>query len=193
MTLELDDKRTFSSHSSTATELLGEQIGRALDVPALIALDGDLGAGKTCFVRGLARGLGVRDNVSSPTYALLQSYAGRLDLHHLDAWMEGRERAFLLDGGLEWVGESGVTVIEWAERVADVLPRPLLSVRIEVTGLDERRIAVGVLSGDRSADPIAAALRALVKGVHSEVELDVDERIEEGLPGVIEGHRPQED
>jgi tRNA threonylcarbamoyladenosine biosynthesis protein TsaE len=148
----------LASRSESATESLGEQIGRALAAPALIALDGELGAGKTCFVRGLARGLGVEDTVSSPTYALLQTYSGRLDLHHLDAWMEGRERAFLSDGGLEWVSGSGVTVIEWAERVADFLPLPHLAVRIEVLSPVERRITIRV---QRDPSVPSAQVRAL--------------------------------
>jgi tRNA threonylcarbamoyladenosine biosynthesis protein TsaE len=159
--------RTFLSRSSAATEALGEQLGRALRAPALIALDGELGAGKTCFVRGLARGLAVQDTISSPTYALLQTYAGRLDLHHLDAWMEGRERAFLSDGGLEWVAGSGVTVIEWAERVADVLPLPHLSVHIALVSRDERRITLAV----RATGPVDPALRALLASLHDEADL----------------------
>lgn len=167
-----DRARVFVSHTSEATERLGEQLGSALSGTALIALDGDLGAGKTCFVRGLARGLSVADAVSSPTYALLQTYAGRLPLHHLDAWMEGRERAFLLDGGLEWVASSGVTVVEWAERVADVLPLPRLHVEIERTAPDERRIRVSVEGVERRGDPnagprdrpLAAAVLGLVAG-----------------------------
>ena len=126
----------------------------------MIALDGDLGAGKTCFVRGLARGLGVIDPVSSPTYALLQSYEGRLPLHHLDAWMEGRERAFLLDGGLEWIVERGVTVIEWAERVADLLPPDRISVRIERSGADSRVIHIAVVGSVRNG-PLARVLATL--------------------------------
>jgi len=152
--------RTFVSSSEAATETLGEQLGKALAAPALIALDGELGAGKTAFVRGLARGLGVHDGVSSPTYALLQTYAGRIDLHHLDAWMEGRERAFLSDGGLEWVSGSGVTVIEWAERVADVLPLPHLHVLLDVVARDERRITVEVRGTDPSLAAVAATLHA---------------------------------
>jgi tRNA threonylcarbamoyladenosine biosynthesis protein TsaE len=174
---------SFLSGSSDATERLGEQLGRALDAPVLIALDGELGAGKTCFVRGLARGLDVRDAVSSPTYALLQSYKGRMELHHLDAWMEGRERAFLSDGGLEWVGGSGVAVIEWAERVADVLPRPHLAVHIDVASIDERRITLTVRADDlrahdrqapdrglavRAVQVLAAALDAL----HADTDLE---------------------
>jgi tRNA threonylcarbamoyladenosine biosynthesis protein TsaE len=168
--------RTFVSRSSAGTENLGEQLGRALRSPVLIALDGELGAGKTCFVRGLAAGLDVRDTISSPTYALLQTYAGRLDLHHLDAWMEGRERAFLTDGGLDWVGESGVTVIEWAERVADVLPRPILSVKIEVIGTEERRIVIGVLTGDRTTTGAAGLLGELHAAISS-LRADTDVEI----------------
>jgi tRNA threonylcarbamoyladenosine biosynthesis protein TsaE len=149
------------THSAEETEALGERLGRAIDSSALIALDGDLGAGKTCFVRGLARGLGVVDPVSSPTYALLQSYEGRLPFHHLDAWMEGRERAFLLDGGLEWIAARGVTVIEWAERVADLLPPTRISVRIERSGADERVVHVRLV-GDAGQDgPLGHVLAAL--------------------------------
>ncbi|MDZ4774271.1 MAG: tRNA (adenosine(37)-N6)-threonylcarbamoyltransferase complex ATPase subunit type 1 TsaE [Planctomycetota bacterium] len=143
------------------TEALGERLGLALAGTTLIALDGDLGAGKTCFVRGLARGLGVVEPVSSPTYALLQSYTGRLQLHHLDAWMEGRERAFLLDGGLEWIASRGVTVIEWAERVGDLLPTPRISIRIERLSADLRVIHCALVGPESSTGALAHALAAL--------------------------------
>jgi tRNA threonylcarbamoyladenosine biosynthesis protein TsaE len=157
------DRRSLAitTHSAEETETIGERLGRALESGALIALDGDLGAGKTCFVRGLARGLGVVDSVSSPTYALLQSYEGRLPLHHLDAWMEGRERAFLLDGGLEWIASRGVTVIEWAERVADLLPPGRLSVRIERSGAEERVVHIALVGEAAEDGPLGRALAAL--------------------------------
>jgi tRNA threonylcarbamoyladenosine biosynthesis protein TsaE len=125
------------SRSPDATRALGAALGRALPPGTLVALDGDLGSGKTCFVQGLAEGLGVADPVTSPTYALLQTYSGRLDLHHFDAYMEGRERALLLDGGLEWMHAGGVAAVEWAKRVEDVLPRPRLSIVLEHVGLLE--------------------------------------------------------
>jgi tRNA threonylcarbamoyladenosine biosynthesis protein TsaE len=154
-------ERRFLSSSEEATEALGERIGRVLVDGDIVALDGDLGAGKTCFVRGLARGLGVLDAISSPTYALMQSYAGRVALHHLDAWMEGRERAFLKDGGLEFLRGSGVTVVEWAARVADVLPKPHVSVRLEHRSRDTRAITLGVAGAEDAAAPIARRLQAL--------------------------------
>lgn len=159
--MESESRRVFRSRGPEATEALGESLGRALSSRTLIALDGDLGAGKTCFVRGLARGLGVTDVVSSPTYALLQSYPGRVELHHLDAWMEGRERAFLLDGGLEWVASSGVTVIEWATRVADVLPEPRLAITLEVVDPETRLVTLEVVGPEPRGGPLRRALAEL--------------------------------
>lgn len=154
----------FRSRSEEDTEALGERLGQAL-VPesgsVVIALDGELGAGKTCFVRGLARGLGITEPVSSPTYALLQTYEGARTLHHLDAWMEGRERGFLLDGGLDWVTSRGITVVEWAERLADVLPAPRISVHIARSRADERLIRVSQVGTEPAEGPIARVLSAL--------------------------------
>jgi tRNA threonylcarbamoyladenosine biosynthesis protein TsaE len=152
---------TFVSESPERTRAFGAALGRVLLPGTVVALDGDLGAGKTCLVQGLAAGLDVTDAVTSPTYALLQSYRGRLDLHHFDAYMEGRERALLHDGGLEWMHAGGIAVIEWAVRVQDVLPRPLVCVRLEHVGPSERRIRIAV-EGD---GPDARRLENLVAGV----------------------------
>lgn len=154
----------FQSRSEEETEALGERLGRALAPETgaiVIALDGELGAGKTCFVRGLARGLGITEAVSSPTYALLQTYEGARVLHHLDAWMEGRERGFLLDGGLDWVTSRGITVVEWAERVADVLPETRISVHIARSRGDERVIRVSQVGGEPAGGPLARVLSVL--------------------------------
>jgi tRNA threonylcarbamoyladenosine biosynthesis protein TsaE len=136
--------RTFLSRSPDATRALGETLGNDLPPGTVVALDGDLGSGKTCFVQGLAAGLGVGDPVTSPTYALLQSYHGRLDLHHFDAYMEGRERAFLQDGGLECMHQGGVAAIEWAGRVKDVLPLPRIWILFEHAGASERQLSISV-------------------------------------------------
>jgi tRNA threonylcarbamoyladenosine biosynthesis protein TsaE len=136
----MEPELEWTSRSEAETEALGEALGSALFGGALVLLDGELGAGKTCFARGVARGLDVRDEISSPTYALMQSYAGRLVLLHLDAWMEGRERAFLRDGGLEELDARSVALVEWGDRVADVLPAPRLRVRFEHSGPRARTI-----------------------------------------------------
>jgi tRNA threonylcarbamoyladenosine biosynthesis protein TsaE len=125
------------SVSVEATEALAEQLGRRLAPDMVIALDGDLGTGKTAFTRGLARGLQVEDPVSSPTYTLMHSYPGRLELYHFDAWMEGREAAFLDGGGAEWFRAGGVAVVEWADRVLAWLPAERLEVRLSHRGRPE--------------------------------------------------------
>ena len=137
-------ERVFESDSLEQTEELAAQIGAGLEAGDVLALDGELGSGKTSFVRGLALGLGVGEPVSSPTYVLMNAYVGRLDLYHFDAWMEGREQAFLADGGDEWLRAGGVAVIEWASRVSDWLPLPRLEVVLEHQGPERRRIRLGV-------------------------------------------------
>ena len=118
------------SHSVEATEALAEALGRLAEPDTVIALDGDLGTGKTAFTRGLARGLDVTEQVTSPTYTLMHSYPGRLELYHFDAWMEGREAAFLDGGGAEWLQAGGVAVVEWASRVQAWLPEERLEVEL---------------------------------------------------------------
>jgi tRNA threonylcarbamoyladenosine biosynthesis protein TsaE len=108
---------TSISHSPSETEALGEAWGRAAQSGLVIGLSGDLGAGKTQFVKGIARGLGISERVHSPTFALVNIYAGgRLALFHLDLYrLETREQ--ILSAGLEeYLTPDGVTVIEWAER-----------------------------------------------------------------------------
>lgn len=148
-------ERVWISQGPEATEALAEAIGRAAMPGLVVALDGDLGAGKTCFVRGLARGLDVVDAVSSPTYALMSTYSGRLDLYHFDAWMEGRERAFLADGGAEWLDSAGVAAVEWAARVARSLPEERLDVEIAHAGPTERRVTIRAHGRGERADQIA--------------------------------------
>ena len=124
------------------TIALASALGGQLTGPVVIALIGEMGSGKTTFVRGLAQGLEVSDVVNSPTYALMQRYEGRLRLDHYDAWMEGREREVLADGAHELLGLEGVSVIEWADRVSDLLPDDRLEVRMDLISQDERRITV---------------------------------------------------
>jgi tRNA threonylcarbamoyladenosine biosynthesis protein TsaE len=108
-----------TSHSPGETEALGEQWGRAAKPGWLLGLSGDLGAGKTQLVKGLARGLGIPARVHSPTFTLVNVYSGgRLQLYHLDLYrLEKREE--ILGAGLEEYlnPKDGVTVIEWAERL----------------------------------------------------------------------------
>lgn len=135
---------TFISHSAAETESLGERWGRVATPGLVLALSGDLGAGKTVLVRGLARGLGCRGRVHSPTFTLVNEYAGgRLPLLHLDLYRLETPAA-LASAGLEELPLAGsVTVIEWAERLDLGGWRPsgeVRRVRFLVTSENERLI-----------------------------------------------------
>lgn len=111
---------TFISHSPAETEALGEKLGRAAQSGFVFALSGDLGAGKTQLVKGIARGLGVTARVHSPTFTLVNEYGGgRLKLFHLDLYRLETPAQILSAGVEEFLVPDGVAVIEWAERIAD--------------------------------------------------------------------------
>lgn len=111
---------TFISHSPADTEALGERFGRAARRGWIVALSGDLGAGKTQFVKGLARGLGSPARVHSPTFTLVNEYGGgRLNLFHLDLYRLESAAQILSAGVEEFLSPDGVTVVEWAERLAE--------------------------------------------------------------------------
>ena len=130
---------TFISHSPAETEALGEKFGRAARRGTVIAMSGDLGAGKTQFVRGLARGLEIPGRVHSPTFTIVNEYGGgRLKLFHLDLYRLETAREILSAGIEEYLSPDGVTVIEWAERLeaGEIFVR----VKIEIVSDSERRI-----------------------------------------------------
>lgn len=137
---------TFISHSPTDTEALGEQWGRSAQRGLVIALSGDLGAGKTQLVRGLARGLDCPARVHSPTFTLVNEYrGGRLPLFHLDLYRLESAEQIRRAGLEEFLQPEGVAVIEWAERLTGLGPGAwpgdkTLQVNIEVVNETERRI-----------------------------------------------------
>ena len=136
----------FISHSSAETESLGERWGRDAQSGLVIALSGDLGAGKTQLVRGIARGLGVATRVHSPTFTLVNEYSGgRLKLFHLDLYRLETPEQVHGAGIEEFLRPDGVTVIEWAERIwgleSGVWSLGMtVKVNIEVLSETERRI-----------------------------------------------------
>jgi len=139
---------TYISHSPAETEALGERWGRAAQAGLVLALSGDLGAGKTQLVKGLARGLGVAVRVHSPTFTLVNEYAGgRLRLFHLDLYRLETPAQLRSAGVEEYLQPDGVAVIEWAERLGEELRQPpaggpvrLVRVMIEITGDTGRKI-----------------------------------------------------
>jgi len=127
----------IESGSETLTQLAGTKIGRAAGAGCFIALYGGLGAGKSVFARGVARGLGVASPVQSPTYTLLNVYEeGRLPFYHFDAYRLGSEDELEALGYEDCFFGSGVTVFEWAQRVEGLLPQDRLDVSI-CAGKDE--------------------------------------------------------
>ena len=132
---------TFTTHSERDTFALGETVAATLQPGTFVMLHGDLGAGKTAFVRGLAAGLGANpDEVSSPTFVLIQHYKGRTPLVHVDLYRL-ETGAAIDDLGLEELASGAVVAVEWAER----LPRPMeesVTVKIADLGNDSRRITI---------------------------------------------------
>jgi len=112
--------------------------------PVVIALHGNLGAGKTCFTQGLAQAAGVREPVCSPTYTLISEYQGTVPFHHIDLYrLGGPEEAY--DLGLdEYLETDGITVIEWAERAAEMLPSHTLHIRL-TRGDDEHLRTIEII------------------------------------------------
>jgi len=133
----------FFSDSPAATQALGKRIGERLSAGSIIALSGELGCGKTLLTRGVCDGLGVPlRQVSSPTFVLVNEYLGRLPVFHMDLY-----RLDNIDDGFE-IGimdyfnraETGVMLIEWAEKMLSLLPAGILKVEYEITGPEQRKI-----------------------------------------------------
>ena len=132
----------FITKSPEETELLGQKLGAALRGGEVIAYRGDLGAGKTAFTRGLARGLGISMRVTSPTYTIVNEYTGgRLPLFHFDMYRLGSSDELFDIGWEDYLLRGGVCAVEWSENVADAM-QDAVTVSIEKTGDDERRITI---------------------------------------------------
>jgi len=132
----------ITSVSAEATEAAGERLGRTLGPGAVVALTGELGAGKTCFVQGLVRGLGAAVRATSPTFVLVNQYKGRVPIYHVDAYRTDSLTELMDLGLLELVGGDGVTVIEWADKLAPLLPADAIHVHIAGVGDEPRAITI---------------------------------------------------
>jgi len=132
----------FITHSPVETEMIGAALGKILKPGTVIAYRGDLGAGKTAFTRGLAKGLGADDMVTSPTYTIVNEYlSGRMPLFHFDMYRL-RSADDLFDIGWEdYLERGGVCAVEWSENVGEALEDHIL-VSIEKVGDDSRRITI---------------------------------------------------
>ncbi len=132
---------SFYSRSSSSTVESGKQLGAHLGAGCVIGLVGELGAGKTCFIKGIAEGLNntPESEVTSPTFTILQEYPGPVPLYHFDAYRLSGSHDLEAIGFEDYVGTDGVAVIEWADRIQDALPDEVIMVRIEWLSENERR------------------------------------------------------
>lgn len=136
---------TFTTHSAAETEALGERLAARLTGGEVIAYTGDLGAGKTAFTRGLARGLGITDRVTSPTFTIVNEYeGGRLPLFHFDMYRLSSSGELYDIGWEDYLARGGVCAVEWSEIVSDALEENEL-IRVDIKnecGNDDRTITV---------------------------------------------------
>ncbi len=150
-----------TSRSAAETRRLGERLGRLLGPGDVVALEGELGAGKTQLARGICRGAGVADDaVSSPTFAIVATYRGRIPVNHADLYRIGDADELAATGLDDLLAGGGASVVEWADRFPEALPAGRLAIRLEhvegrpgarrvvVTGTGERHVALA-----RALDP----------------------------------------
>lgn len=135
------------TNSYEETERAAAELAKTLKGGEVIAMYGDLGAGKTAFVRGLARGLGIEGHITSPTFTIMNAYSGRLPLYHFDVYRIADPDEMYEIGYEDYIESDGVCVIEWAELIADILPEEHIRIDINkdsTKGDDYREITVSV-------------------------------------------------
>lgn len=134
--------QTYISHSEAETEAIGEQFAKNLEKGAVIAMYGDLGAGKTAFVRGMARGMGLTCRVSSPTFTIVNEYEGERELIHFDMYrLESSDELFEI-GWEDYLARGAVCAVEWSEKVEDAFFGDEIVLRIDKLSDNERRISI---------------------------------------------------
>lgn len=131
------------THSAAETRALGEQLAQALKAGDVVLLEGELGAGKSELARGVAKGLGVTETVTSPSFTILNVYeSGRVPLYHFD-WYRLEDAEELYEMGLdEYLGGDGIALVEWPGRCPEAVPERHMRIRFEQTGENVRRIEI---------------------------------------------------
>ena len=141
------------THNTRETEAFGERLAAKLQPGDVIAYRGELGAGKTALTRGIARGLGIPDRVTSPTYTIVNEYlSGRLPLFHFDMYRLGSADELFDIGWEDYLLRGGVCAVEWSENVQDALEDPIV-IDIRRCGEDDDTRRITVTGGDFDADP----------------------------------------
>lgn len=147
------------SESAERTHIIGRIIGECLGSGDIVALMGELGSGKTCITRGIARGIGVPEEyrITSPTFTLINEYPGRVTLYHVDTYRLSGSRDLEEMGYEEYLYGNGVTVIEWAEKISDILPQERFNINLRYVGDNKRKIKI--CSGSDKMERISNKLK----------------------------------
>jgi tRNA threonylcarbamoyladenosine biosynthesis protein TsaE len=132
------------------TEDLGAELSAKLSPNDVVALYGSLGTGKTCFVKGMARGLSVTQPVKSPSFSIINEYTGEIPLFHIDFYRLEKPAEIEDTGWREYLDSGGIVVIEWADRVKNMLPYKRIDVYFEILGKQTRRLEIIEVDGSRN-------------------------------------------
>lgn len=134
----------FISNNVNETIDFAEELAKSFKGGEVLALGGELGAGKTHFAKGIAKGLKITDTITSPTFTLMQQYQGEnLTLYHCDMYRVAESSELYETGFIDAINDlSGICVIEWAENIKDILPKNIININIEITGTDTRIINI---------------------------------------------------
>ena len=130
------------SDSPDSTFAIGTRIAPLLSGGSVVAFEGNLGSGKTCLARGIARGLGIMENLTSPTYTIISEYSGSPALYHIDAYRLNNDEDFENIGGDEIINGDGISIVEWSERIQKSLPENTIKITLEITGPSSRLIQI---------------------------------------------------
>ncbi len=132
----------FNSNSPDDTFSLGQRIAPLLTAGSVVALQGELGSGKTYLVKGIAKGLGVTETITSPTYTIISEYNSSPVLYHIDAYRLSGDEDFENSGGRDTINSGGISLIEWSERIPKSIPKDAITVIIKITGPCSRLIQI---------------------------------------------------
>ena len=138
----MDSLIKAKSNSADETELIASKLAKILKPGDIIALYGTLGSGKTCFVRGLAKGLGIDAGVKSPSYNIINEYPGDTPLYHIDFYRLETESEIESTGWLDYLENNGIIAIEWAERIESQLPADRIDIKITISDKNRRILEI---------------------------------------------------
>lgn len=139
----LESDLLFNTNSADETFALGERIAGFLSSGSVVALEGVLGSGKTYLTKGIAFGLGISENITSPTYTIISEYQSSVcRLYHIDAYRLNNDKDFEDIGGLEIINSNCISVIEWSDKILKSLPENTITISFEITGQSSRMIKI---------------------------------------------------